>query len=170
MTWELMIVGLVGLAVGLTASYGWRGLTLDATWALVVEGWVDLDVINRKLVAAEAELKAARMDVATHKARADGMEARAAASAEPYVVATVGRPGILYVLRYSRGGRVSYWPSDQGDFTTESFGHARRFEDILNVAATGHKELSRNPRYGIMAGGSIDILAIPTTDAEGGAA
>ena len=81
MTWQLAIVGLAGLAVGLAASYAWRGFTLVTTWDLLAGAWVDLSNVRRQLAAVEADLKTARMDAATHKARADGIEARA--SAEP---------------------------------------------------------------------------------------
>ena len=74
MTWQLAIVGLAGLAVGLTAGYALRGLTLDATWALVVEGWEDLTNVRRQLAAAEADLTTARTDAAFHKARVDAAE------------------------------------------------------------------------------------------------
>ena len=90
MTWQLLIVGLAGLAVGLAASYAWRGFTLDATWALVVEAWEDLTNVRRQLAAAEADLKTAQMDAATHKARADAMEARASAVALSGSVREVG--------------------------------------------------------------------------------
>ena len=54
MMWKLMIVGLAGLAVGLTAGFAWRRFTLDASWAMLVAAWVDLDASRRQLVAVEA--------------------------------------------------------------------------------------------------------------------
>ena len=135
MTWQLAIVGLVGLAVGLAASYAWRGFTLVITWDLLAGAWVDLSNVRRQLATAEAELKAARMDAAFHKALADEMKARASAAdetrepiAEPAPAAA--GPYVIVVEAEDGDGHpkpLLYWPRETADGPTLDLAMARRW-------------------------------------------